>query len=74
MHQPPTNIRNDFAVLMDNIVKNYIKTAGTVTTLAPGSVMISVPDVTLKNVTVKGDLIIGDGVGNGDITLDGVKV
>lgn len=30
--------------------------------------------MTLKGVTVKGDLIIGDGVGTGDVTLDAVKV
>ncbi|MDR2360731.1 MAG: S-layer homology domain-containing protein, partial [Oscillospiraceae bacterium] len=30
--------------------------------------------VTLTNVTVRGDLIIGQGVGSGDVTLDGVSV
>ncbi len=66
--------RKDFAVMMNNIIRNYIKTAGTVTTVAEGSVMVNVPNVTLQNVTVKGDLIIGDGVGSGNITLDNVKV
>jgi hypothetical protein len=32
--------------------------------------MINVPDVTLENMKVTGDLIIGDGVGAGDITLN----
>jgi len=36
--------------------------------------MVNVPGVTLKDVTVTGDLIIGDGVGTGDVTLDNVKV
>lgn len=66
--------RKDFAVLMDDLIKNYIKTAGTVTKITDGSVMINVPDVTLKNVTIKGNLIIGDGVGDGSVTLDNVKV
>ncbi len=72
---PKTAIsRKDFAVMMNNIFKNYIKTAGAVTELAEGSVIISVPGVTLKDVTVKGNLIIGDGVGDGNVTLDNVKV
>lgn len=66
--------RKDFAVLMNNIIKHYITASGTVTTLGAGSVMINTPNVTLKGVTVQGDLIIGDGVGSGDVTLDSVKV
>jgi hypothetical protein len=30
--------------------------------------------VTLKGLTISGDLILGEGVGNGDVTLDGVTV
>lgn len=66
--------RKDFAVMMDNIIKNYIVKEGTYTEIATGSVMINVPNVTLKNVTIKGNLIIGDGVGEGNVTLDNVKV
>ncbi|MEG2519657.1 MAG: S-layer homology domain-containing protein, partial [Oscillospiraceae bacterium] len=66
--------RKDFAVVMDNIIKNYITTAGEVTSVKDGTVMVNVPGVTLKNLNIKGDLIIGDGVGDGDITLDNVKV
>jgi len=73
--KPKDNIkRKDFAVLMDNIVKNYISKAGVVTEVKEGSVMINAPGVTLKDVTVKGNLIIGDGVGSGNVTLDNVKV
>ncbi len=72
---PTANItRKDFAVMMDNIIKNYISKAGTYSEVGTGSVMINVPDVTLKNVTIKGNLIIGDGVGEGNVTLDNVKV
>lgn len=31
-------------------------------------------DVTLKDTTVSGDLIVAQGVGDGDVTLDGVTV
>lgn len=72
---PKDNIsRKDFAVMMDNIIKNYINTPGTVTKVNSGSVMINVPNVTLKDVTVKGNLIIGDGVEDGNVVLDNVKV
>ncbi|ATW23456.1 S-layer homology domain-containing protein [Candidatus Formimonas warabiya] len=66
--------RAEFAQAMHHILKTYIQAPGTYTTVADGNVMINVPEVTLKGVTVKGDLIIGDGVGTGNVTLDGVKV
>ncbi|MEG0035680.1 MAG: S-layer homology domain-containing protein, partial [Oscillospiraceae bacterium] len=72
---PQANItRKDFAVMMDRIVTNYITKAGEITSVKDGNVMVNVPGVTLKNLTIKGDLIVGDGVGDGNITLDGVKV
>jgi len=66
--------RAEFAQVMYNMVKTYINAAGTYTAVNEGNVMINVPGVTLKGVTVKGDLIIGDGVGKGNVTLDNVKV
>jgi hypothetical protein len=66
--------RAEFAKLMDNIIQEYISKKGTYTSVAKGNIMINVPDVTLKDLTVNGDLIIGDGVGDGDISLDNVKV
>lgn len=72
---PLANItRKDFAVTMDRMVKTYIAKSGTVTTVAEGSVMVNEHGATLKDVTVKGNLIIGDGVGDGDATLDKVVV
>lgn len=71
---PKGNItRAEFAQVMYNIVKSYIREPGTYTE-ASGNVMINVPDVTLKDVVIYGDLIIGDGVGTGDVTLDNVNV
>ncbi|NLM84605.1 MAG: S-layer homology domain-containing protein, partial [Clostridiales bacterium] len=72
---PTANIlRKDFAVVMHNIFKKYITQPGTVTELPEGCVLINVPGVTLKNVTVKGDLVIGDGVGDGDVILENVTI
>ncbi|MBN7773921.1 S-layer homology domain-containing protein [Clostridium aminobutyricum] len=73
---PTANItRAEFAKIMDNMVKQYINKAGTVTEVAAsGNVMVNTAGVTLKNLTIDGDLIVGDGVGSGEITLDSVKV
>jgi hypothetical protein len=69
-----TITRAEFAQLMDNIIKVYINEAGEYTEVADGNVMINAPGVTLKNITVNGDLIIGDGVGDGEVELDNVNV
>ena len=39
-----------------------------------GNVVIDKKNVVLKNATIKGNLIIAQGVGNGNVTLDNVKV
>ncbi|MGE5329363.1 MAG: S-layer homology domain-containing protein [Deltaproteobacteria bacterium] len=72
---PAENItRSEFAQVMHNIIKTYINKAGTYTNAVEGNVMINVPDVILKGVSINGDLIIGDGVGTGNVTLDAVKI
>jgi len=66
--------RKEFAVVMDNVIKQYISKAGSYAKVSGGSVMINAAGVTLKDVTITGNLIIGDGVGDGDITLENVIV
>jgi hypothetical protein len=66
--------RAEFAQVMDNLLKCYLNKEGTYTDVPAGNVMINAPKVTLRNVSVKGDLVIGDGVGDGDVTLDNVAV
>lgn len=66
--------RAETAKLMDNVIKSYIKEAGTYASDISGTVMVNVPGVIFKNMKIYGDLIIGDGVGDGDVTLDNVTV
>lgn len=66
--------RAQFAQVMDNTFACYIREPGTVTEIPEGNVIINTDGVTLKDVTVTGDLIIGDGVGSGEAKLDGVTV
>lgn len=69
-----TITRAEFAQVMNNVIGQYIRSDGTVTVVSKGNLMVNVPGVTLKGLTVSGDLIIGDGVGNGEVTLDDVTV
>ena len=72
---PKQNItRAEFAQVLYSFIGTYVKAAGTVTEVADGSVVVSTSDVTLKGVTVTGDLVLGDGVGTGDAVIDGSKV
>lgn len=66
--------RAEFAQVMDNIIKNYVNEAGEYNLEETGNLMINVPGVTLKDSKIKGDLLIGDGLGEGDLILDNVEV
>lgn len=72
---PKENItRAELAKLMDSMLTGYINSPGTVDEVTGGNIMINVPGVTLKNLAVKGDLIIGDGVGEGNVSLENVTI
>lgn len=72
---PKGNItRAEFAQIMSNITNDYVATKGTVEESFDGSVVVRVADVVMKDLTVDGDLIVADGVGRGDFTLDNVTV
>ena len=72
---PLDNItRAEFAQIFHNIIGSYITVKGTYDKDIKGSVLIRTDDVTLKDMTVDGDLIIGCGAADGKITLDNVTV
>ena len=72
---PLDNItRAEFAQIFHNIIGTYIVSKGTYDKDIKGSVLIRTDDVTFKNMTVDGDLIIGCGAADGKITLDNVTV
>ena len=67
--------RAEFAQIMSNITNDYITSAKkAVTTDFDGSVVVKVPGVTLKDMTIEKDLIVADGVGKGDFTMENVVV
>ena len=68
---PLDNItRAEFAQIFANIIGSYITVKGTYNKDIKGSVLIRTDEVTLQNMTVDGDLIIGCGAADGKITLD----
>ena len=72
---PLDNItRAEFAQIFHNIIGSYITVKGTYDKDIKGSILIRTDDVTLQNMTVDGDLIIGCGAADGKITLDNVVV
>lgn len=66
--------RAEFAQIMYRLIAGYYSAAGTYTQAQTGNLMVNAPGVTLKDLTVAGDLIVGEGVGNGDLTLDNVTI
>ena len=72
---PLDNItRAEFAQIFANIIGSYITVKGTYDKDIKGSVLIRTDDVTLQNMTVDGDLIIGCGAADGKIVLDNVTI
>ena len=73
--EPKANItRADFAVVMHQIVGQYLSESGVYTEVAEGTVVVSAGNVTLRGVEITGDLVIGEGVGEGIVTLEDVTV
>lgn len=67
--------RAEFAQLMHNIFKKYYSNVGTYENLDEvANVMINTEGVTLKNVTIEGDLVIGDGANLSTIVLENVNI
>ena len=73
----PLNLitREELAQLFHNIFKTYISEDGEFDSVAKkGSVIVRSKYVTLKDVTIDGDLIMADGIGDGDFRISNVHV
>ena len=72
---PLDNItRSEFAQIFANIIGTYIVSKGIYDKDIKGSVLVRTDDVTFKDMTVDGDLIVGCGAADGKIVLDNVTV
>ncbi len=67
--------REELAQLFHNIFRTYISEDGEYDSVArTGSVIVRSKYVTLKDVTINGDLIMADGIGDGDFRISNVHV
>ncbi len=66
--------RKDFAVIMDRMVEVYESDDGTFDADVTGSLMLRADDVYLKNNTISGNVIIGDGALDGDISITNTSI
>lgn len=72
---PLANItRAEFAQVFFNIIQEYILEEGEYTGDRNGNLLVRTDDVTLFDVTIDGDLIIGNGAANGKVTLSNVTI
>ena len=66
--------REEFSQVMHNIFHMYIPNSVKIDGGTFNTTIIRAKDVTLNNVTINGDLVVGDGVGNGNLNLTNVIV
>lgn len=72
---PQKNLtRAEAMTLLDNAIGGLFDTAGEFTGTVDGTAIINTDGVILKDMTINGDLIISEGVANGDVTLQDVTV
>lgn len=69
---PKANITRAEAVTMiNNIVKAYYTAAGTYTDNVAGTAVIKAAGVIIKDAVIDGDVIVAEGVADGNVTFDG---
>ncbi|MBR6729215.1 MAG: S-layer homology domain-containing protein [Clostridia bacterium] len=66
--------REEFAQVMYNMFKTYITTPGTYSGTLEGIVVVRTGNVTLKDITIKGDLVAADGVVFDQINLTNATI
>lgn len=66
--------RAEAVTVLDNAISAIYSKAGTYSADAEKDVIVSVPGVVLKDMTIKGDLILAEGIGGGNVELDNVTV
>lgn len=69
-----TLTRAEATSLFDQFLAKLYSQPGTYTGEVKGNVLVNTADVTLKDMTITGDLYIAQGVGEGEAHLDGVTV
>lgn len=66
--------RAETVAILNHILTGYYPNAGSFSESADGTVVVNTQDVSLKDMTIAGDLILSEGVQDGDVTLENVVV
>ncbi|MDP4108863.1 MAG: S-layer homology domain-containing protein [Bacillota bacterium] len=66
--------RAEIVYIFDKMISKIYTAAGIYTESSNGVILVNMPEVTLKNITVPGTLVVGPGVGDGNVYLDSVNV
>ncbi|WP_426334789.1 carbohydrate binding domain-containing protein [Paenibacillus silvae] len=66
--------RAEAAMLMSSLIADIKHAPGTYESKVDGNLIVRSADVTLKNTTVNGNLLLTEAIGEGTVTLDGVTV
>ncbi|MFC5406363.1 glycoside hydrolase domain-containing protein [Cohnella soli] len=66
--------RAEIVQLIDNVMGTLVNASGTITGDVSGNLVVNADNVTLKDMNISGNLYVAQGVGEGDLTLDGVTV
>ena len=69
-----TLTRAELVTMLNNLTEHLIKEPGIYTESMSGNVLINTKGVTLKNMTIEGDLYLAQGIGSEAVTLDNVTV
>lgn len=72
---PLDNItRAETVKMIDNVMGQLFNKAGTYSNNAKGNLVVNTRDVILKDTVIEGDLYLTQGIGDGNVVLDNVKV
>ncbi|MFD0711686.1 S-layer homology domain-containing protein [Paenibacillus sp. GCM10027626] len=66
--------RAEALTMADRLMGRLLQSSGSYSEDANGNLVVNAAGVTLRDMTVTGDLYLAPGIGNGDVTLDGVTV
>lgn len=69
-----TLTRAELVTILDNMTQNIISVAGTYTENVEGNLVVNTRDVVLKDMIIEGNLYLGEGIGDGDVTLENIEV
>lgn len=66
--------RAEIVTILNRVLTGYHAEPGTVSDAAEGTVVVNTPGVVFQNTVIAGDLILTEGIQEGDVTLENVTV